>query len=406
MLLLAYFRRGRMTRRHRPLFHIVLVLVVVLLLVVHGSAPAAALTGTAPCPATAEAAAEWCIKWFGGAGGTVTAGTWNEAFFSCVCNGAVSLRIDRHLSPIIESGQKWLPSVASPSLAGSSSSLDEFSSSALNNSGSSSSLRPDWASSLRWLLARFSSSMTEGYTCQWTGFFSEYPDGVQCLPSTGVCPTTCTVMPPYLCEGQQAGSCTVGSNGTLLYSCSTCTGRLFTINTTGPDTCNRAYTEELCDPEIDCSGHGCCATDHVESSSSSEAENVCKCFANRSHGFYAGSNCAACASGYYVNSEGVCKTHVQPGQVLLASIATTWTMVSPNLAVLFLFVIFSMVRKLNASDRPFELTGLRRANLSSVHVARRRQQSLFHSKYIPMRPAKSRSFANPNQPRARGPSAY
>ncbi|CAC9505429.1 hypothetical protein conserved [Leishmania donovani] len=373
-----------MARRHRPLFHTLLASVVVLL-VVHGGAPAAGLSGSAPCPATAEAAPEWCNKLFGGAGGIVTAGAWSESFFACVCNGAAPLIISRHQDLPEESEQQ-----SSPAL------LEWDSSRALSTQLSSS-------------MAVFSSSSSSApakYTCRWIGFFSPYPDGEQCLPSTGVCPTNCTVMPPFLCDSQQAGSCTVSESGTLLYTCLTCTGRLFTINTTGPDTCHRTYTEALCDPRTECSGHGCCAMQNIDPSSSSATGGVCNCFANRTHGYYAGENCAACASGYYVDSEGVCKTRVQPVQILLASIGKTWTMVSPNVSVLFLFVIFSMVRKLNASDRPFELTGLRRANLSSVQVARRRQQSLFHSKYIPMRPAKSRSFTNPHQPRTRGPSAY
>ncbi|CBZ28644.1 conserved hypothetical protein [Leishmania mexicana MHOM/GT/2001/U1103] len=374
-----------MARRHRPLFHTLLASVVVLL-VVHGGAPAAALSGSAPCPATEKAALEWCTKFFGGAGGAVTAGTWSETFFTCVCNGAASLIISRHQD---------LPVASEPQQ--SSSSLPEWDS----PEALSTQLSPSMAVS-----SSSSSSAPANYTCRWVGFFSQFPDGEQCLPSTGVCPTQCAVMSPFLCDGQQAGSCTFSESGTLLYTCLTCTGRLFTINTTAPDTCHRTYTEALCDPQTECSGHGCCAMLSAEPLSSSVTDGVCNCFANRSHGYYAGANCAACASSYYVDSEGVCKSRVQPVQILLASIGKTWTMVSPNVSVLFLFVVFSMMRKLNASDRPFELTGLRRANLSSVQVARRRQQSLFHSKYIPMRPAKSRSFTNPHQPRTRGPSAY
>ncbi|CAG9577385.1 conserved hypothetical protein [Leishmania major strain Friedlin] len=370
-----------MARRHRPLFYTVLASVIALL-VVHGGAPAAALFGSAPCPATVEAALEWCNGLFGGAGGIVTVGAWSEHFFACVCNGVAPLVISRHTDSPGGSEQQ------------SSSSLPEWDSSRA------------WSTQLSPSMAISSSSAPSKHTCRWDGFFSSYPDGEQCLPSTGVCPTNCTVMPPFLCDSQQASRCTISDNGTLLYTCLTCTGRLFTINKTGPDTCPRTYTGALCDPRTECSGHGCCAMHNVEPSSSSATGGVCNCFANRSHGYYAGENCAACAPGYYVDSEGVCKTRVQPVQILLASIGKTWTMVSPNVSVLFLFVIFSMVRKLNTSDRPFELTGLRRANLSSVQVARRRQQSLFHSKYIPMRPAKSRSFTNPHQPRTRGPPAY
>ncbi|GET90198.1 hypothetical protein, conserved [Leishmania tarentolae] len=367
-----------MARGHCPLFHTLLALVVVLL-VVHGGTPVTALSGSAPCPATAEAAPEWCTELFGGAGGAVTAGSWSDNVFTCVCNGAASLQITRRQDS--HNGSELPPSSV-----------------ALQSTAPSSKWFPQVDSSL-------SPQEPETDTCEWSGVFSQYPDGDQCRPSTGVCPTNCTAMPPFLCERQQAGNCT-SRNGTLLYTCLTCTGRLFTINTTDPDTCQRTYTEELCDPQADCSGHGCCAMHDVEPLRVPGTENACNCFANHSHGYYAGENCAACSPGYYLDSTGTCTTRVQQVQILLASIGTTWTMVSPNVSVLFLFVVFSVVRKLHASDRPFELTGLRRANLSSVQIARRRQQSLFHSKYIPMRPAKSRSFTNPHQPRTRGPSAY
>ncbi|KAG5500026.1 hypothetical protein GH5_04168 [Leishmania sp. Ghana 2012 LV757] len=413
MLSWSHPTRGRWARGHRPLFCTVLTLVV--LLVTHGGAPAAALTGSAPCPDTRENLPMWCNKWLGGAGGVLMAGEWTTNWFTCVCNGVLSLKVYRSVY-LSGSEQQSLVSVASPSsMVSSSSPSDSSSSSLFNNSQSSSSTHRGWSSSSRSPLtsssssgkaSSLSSSVLANDMCEWDGFFSKYPDGMECLPITGMCPASCSEIPRYLCESQYTVSCQVRSNDTLLYTCVTCSGAAFTINTTGPNTCNRLLTPPLCDPQSDCSGHGCCTMSHGDSSSSSVSDVKCNCFENRTHGYYAGTNCGSCAPGYYVNSEGICKTRVQPGQVLLASIGKTWTMVSPNVAVLFLFVIFSMVRKLHASDRPFELTGLRRANLSSVQVARRRQQSLFHSKYIPMRPAKSRSFTNPHQPRTRGPPAY
>ncbi|KAG5474517.1 hypothetical protein LSCM1_03304 [Leishmania martiniquensis] len=384
--------RRRRARHHHPLFHTVLALVV--LLMVHGGAPAAALTGSAPCPDTLEALPTWCNKWLGNSGGVLTGGHWTVEWFTCLCNGVSSLVVYRNVYSMRRSEQQPFLSVASSSSMWSSLSPMESSSSSYNSEMSS-----ETPSSL-------SSSGSQTDMCYWDSVFTGYPDGVTCMPITGLCPNDCSEIPPYLCESQQSSTCTHHSNGSLLYSCMTCSGGTFSINTTGPKSCHRGLTQPLCDPQVDCSGHGCCTMSPEESSSSSTRDVMCSCFENRTHGFYAGANCASCAPGYYVNSEGICKTRVQPGQVLLASIGKTWTMVTPNVAVLFLFVIFSMVRKLHASDRPFELTGLRRANLSSVQVARRRQQSLFHSKYIPMRPAKSRSFTNPHQPRTRGPPAY
>ncbi|ESL11243.1 hypothetical protein TRSC58_01011 [Trypanosoma rangeli SC58] len=83
-------------------------------------------------------------------------------------------------------------------------------------------------------------------------------------------------------------------------------------------------------------------------------------------------------------------------------------MVLPNLAILFLFVVFGVVRAEFESDRSFQSATLRKTGLSAVQVARRQQRGLFHSKYIPKRPAQSRCFVNDveTQLLRRGPSAY
>ncbi|KAG5500603.1 hypothetical protein JKF63_03699 [Porcisia hertigi] len=385
-----------MARSYRFLCYAILTSVSLLLFLVYGGAPAASLSGSAECPPTVEDTTAWCSKWFGGAGGVVTAGPWSKHSFTCVCNGVVELRIDGDLvaddhsePPSLHDGSQGSSGLMPSSLV-TPPSLDRKSQESYS---SVSSARPPVTPL----------SVQGGNMCFWNGSFTSYPDGVKCFASTGVCPTSCLQIPKFLCESEQASSCTVSRDGALLYSCATCRGEIYTINTSSPITCFRRYTSPLCNPQLTCNGHGCCSTHPTINPA---ADEVCNCFANSSHGYYAGADCGECAPNYYKNSAGLCKTRVQTVQILLASIGTTWTMVSPNIAVLFLFVVFGMVRKLNASDRPFELTGMRRANLSTVQVARRRQQSLFHPKYIPMRPAKSRSFANPRQPRTRGPPAY
>jgi hypothetical protein len=241
--------------------------------------------------------------------------------------------------------------------------------------------------------------------CSWAGVFTDYPDGVQCLATTGICPVSCAIMPPNLCNNAHTNSETCSSSSAYMvsYTCLTCNGRNFTISSTGANSCTRYYSQsDTCNAQSACNGHGCCVGTTTDSGSTS---TTCTCFSDSTNGYYTGTSCNTCQAGYTVNSANLCVVSNRV-QYILASIAKTWTMVAPNMAVLFLFVIFGVTRKLNASDRPFDLTGLRRANLSTVQVARRRQQSLFHSKYIPMRPAKSRSFANPHQPQTRGPPAF
>nr|CCC95766.1 unnamed protein product [Trypanosoma congolense IL3000] len=95
-------------------------------------------------------------------------------------------------------------------------------------------------------------------------------------------------------------------------------------------------------------------------------------------------------------------------KTIILSLSSTWSMVLPNLAVLFLFVVASLMRGDSASDRSFQSTALRKTGLSAVQVARRNQCGLFHSKAIPPRPAQSRCFLKDREGllRRRGVPAY
>ncbi|KPI84296.1 hypothetical protein ABL78_6639 [Leptomonas seymouri] len=344
---------------------------------------AAALSGRQVCPVSTSAAAmsAWCTARFGGRGGTLTASAWDRGrqSFSCICNANADAAMQ--ITRVAAFQQLTDDEMVSESLSSSDNSSSHLT---LENRSSISSS---------------SSNPVVTGMCSWMGAFTPYPDGVQCMATTGVCPSSCSVMPPNLCNNAVAKSeiCTEAGAYNVFYSCQTCNGRNYTIHSISVSSCTRHYTEaDRCDAQAACSGHGCCVGRGA----------ACVCYSDSVNGFYTGSTCSSCQSGYERNSANLCLVVPNRVQIILASIAKTWTMVAPNMAVLFLFVIFGVTRKLNASDRPFDLTGLRRANLSTVQVARRRQQSLFHPKYIPMRPAKSRSFANPHQPTARGPPAF
>lgn len=364
----------------------------------------AALVGTATCPVLTqtEAMSAWCTARFGGNGGTLTAGPWDSGLqsFQCICNAnpAATLTVSRSTTPQQPAGSQSHrddPS-ASAALAGSSSHSTSLSPS--HSKQDDSSLESSTSSS--------SLNITVNGTCAWNGVFTRYPDGVQCMATTGLCPMSCSVIPSNLCNNPYIVSetCTSPSAYVVSYTCMSCNGRNYTISSTSVENCTRYYTGvDTCDAQSSCSGRGCCVG---PSTGSGTSTTTCTCFNDGTNGYYTGTSCNSCQSGYDRNSAGMCLVATNKVQFILASIAKTWTMVAPNMAVLFLFVIFSVTRKLNASDRPFDLTGLRRANLSTVQVARRQQQSLFHSKYIPMRPAKSRSFANPHQPQTRGPPAF
>ena len=387
--------------------------VAVVVLLLTNVTSAAALAGQQTCPTKFDTAsmAAWCKARFGGYGGTLFATAWDRRrqSFSCVCNGnpSASLRITRLTSSPQLAYVGHELGYATRAEATSSLSYHSESTDSVAPLPISSSVEEDSSSSIS------SSSSSNDYvngSCTWSGTFTEYPDGVQCMATTGVCPSSCSVIPPNLCNNAYTNSETCSSNGAtqVSYTCMTCNGRNYTITSTvasnGAVNCSRYYSSaDTCNAKSACSGHGCCVGPSADTGSTS---TTCTRFSDGLNGYYTGSSCNSCQNGYSENSAQLCVVVTNRVQFILASIAKTWTMVAPNMAVLFLFVIFGVTRKLNASDRPFDLTGLRRANLSTVQVARRRQQSLFHSKYIPMRPAKSRSFANPHQPQARGPPAF
>lgn len=414
------------TTRHRitdeRLCRLCTVVLVLCLLLFAEALPSSALTGQATCPVTTDTATmtAWCVARFGGYGGVLTAGSWdrNRDSFACVCNGntnaALSITrlttslqradvrsqlgsVARATSPITLADSMSASATESTASGVVYSDEDSSSSSLSSSSGMSSHA----SSSSKHASSSSSQDVVVHGSCSWSGVFTGYPDGVQCMATTGVCPITCSMMPSNLCDNQYTDSvsCTSGAAYVVSYTCLTCNGRNYTISSTAADSCTRYYSSaDTCDAQSACSGHGCCV--------GSSSGTTCSCFSDGTNGYYTGSTCSSCQTGYSENSNHLCLVATNRVQFILASIAKTWTMVAPNMAVLFLFVIFGVTRKLNTSDRPFDLTGLRRANLSTVQVARRRQQSLFHSKYIPMRPAKSRSFANPHQPHTRGPPAF
>lgn len=320
------------------------VVVAVYLLLVESAAQGTALDGEATCPLTEADATSWCRAKFD-SGGNVTADRWGGSSFSCVCNNVTSITIFVNLDSA-------------------------------------------------------SSSSNEITMCQWAGTFVAYPDGASCYNTTGVCPVNCSGIASTFCTGTY--QCQTAADGSFVYSCSMCNGRLYTINGTSSGRCTRSYSADIgCDPNVACSGHGCCTVPVADTT-----YDTCICDADSKKGHWKQPTCRVCESGYGSGSNGPCTSPTPTIQVVLSSIGKTWTMVLPNIAVLFLFVVFGVARRLNSSDRPSDLTGLRRANLSAAQVARRRQQSLFHSKYIPMRPAKSRSFMNTSRPPSRGPPAY
>ncbi|KPA85123.1 hypothetical protein ABB37_01510 [Leptomonas pyrrhocoris] len=408
--------------RHRRRLSLVLIAIAALLLLARAS-NAATPSGQETCPVSTNAAVmtTWCTARFGGHGGSLTASAWdhNRTSFSCICNAnadaAIRIILRSTLPPHAHTGRGLGDAqgmfALADSAAGSSTSRSasrsmpapaSSSSGSFSKSSIPSTSRSSASSSSASVPSALSSSSSDANvtgTCAWSGVFTPYPEGVQCTAITGVCPSSCGVIPPNLCNNAYTKSETCGEVGVheVSYTCLTCNGRNYTIHSSNGTKCTRYYAEgDKCDAKSTCNGHGCCVG----------KENTCVCYSDGVNGYYTGSTCNSCQNGYEWNSANQCLQATNKVQFILASIAKTWTMVAPNMAVLFLFVIFGVTRKLNASDRPFDLTGLRRANLSTVQVARRRQQSLFHSKYIPMRPAKSRSFANPHQPQTRGPPAF
>ncbi|EKF29949.1 hypothetical protein MOQ_006248 [Trypanosoma cruzi marinkellei] len=242
-----------------------------------------------------------------------------------------------------------------------------------------------------------------GNICTWDGSFDPgEPEGNFCYEYTALCPTNCGNI--GLWESQCANDILCEQNETgYSFNCTTCEGRLYSI--VGDSTsCNKQFSSKNpnCDPLITCNGHGCCRKEDDPLN-----ESPCVCFKDPQLGYWAPPTCVTCDDDYDP-SRGNC-TRPRPGiQKILSSIGTTWTMVLPNLAILFLFVVFGVTRAEFESDRRFQSAALRKTGLSAVQVARRQQRGLFHSKYIPKRPAQSRCFLNEGeaQTQRRGAPAY
>ncbi|RNF21506.1 uncharacterized protein Tco025E_03355 [Trypanosoma conorhini] len=239
--------------------------------------------------------------------------------------------------------------------------------------------------------------------CTWTGSFDAAdPNGSYCFSHTALCPSNCSSIEPWKRYCVDDVVCNGDAHG-FSFSCTTCEGRTYSIVGDGGE-CKRAYnaTSLACDPLTTCNGHGCCRRPGYP-----PKESPCRCFSDAVNGYWAPPWCSTCDDGYGPG-KGDC-THQRPViQKILSSIGSTWTMVLPNLAVLFLFVVFGVVRAEFESDRSFQSATLRKTGLSAVQVARRQQRGLFRSKYIPRRPAQSRCFLNEGetQPPRRGPPAY
>ncbi|CAD2218734.1 hypothetical protein AGDE_03414 [Angomonas deanei] len=241
------------------------------------------------------------------------------------------------------------------------------------------------------------------YACSWSKAFEDLPGGDYCYPTTGVCPTSCATISEDLCDTMDlyyrtTSVCTVGATaGDYVYSCLTCSGRLFTIegNTKG---CTKTYTDPPaeCTPLTTCNGHGCCG--------SVGGTSTCSCYSDDTNGHWAAPFCDTCQPRYELSGSQPCVGQTSQITYLFASIARTWTMVFPDLAVIFLITVWVLVRRLWHADTIFDLTELRRANLMPTQISRRHQQSLFRSKYIPQRPAKSRCFLNATS--SKGAPAY
>lgn len=239
--------------------------------------------------------------------------------------------------------------------------------------------------------------------CTWQKGFDEYPGGGNCTPTTGVCPKRCAEIPTTECVSSNCVE-EILEDGLYYYqyTCTTCEGRVYNITGTSAE-CKRDYTDtpKGCVPETTCNGHGCCTA-------VSQLTNtpICKCYHSQTDGYFAQPFCRDCLQGYDSSKGKLCTNPTPIIQLILSNISTTWAMVLPNMAVMFLFVVLGIARRMWDSDTTFDLTWLRRAKLSPMQCAQRGQPSRFHSKYIPRRPAKSRCFANGQPKDGRGPPAY
>ncbi|RNF23187.1 hypothetical protein TcG_01744 [Trypanosoma cruzi] len=239
--------------------------------------------------------------------------------------------------------------------------------------------------------------------CTWEGSFDTgEPEGNYCFKYTALCPTNCSNIDLWASQCANDVVCEESKNE-YHFNCTTCEGRAYSIVGNGIS-CKKQFSSKNhnCDPLITCNGHGCCRkTDDPLN------DSPCICFKDSQRGYWAPPTCANCDDDYDP-SRGNC-TRPRPGiQKILSSIGTTWTMVLPNLAILFLFVVFGVTRAEFESDRRFQSAALRKTGLSAVQVARRQQRGLFRSKYIPKRPAQSRCFLNEGetQTQRRGAPAY
>lgn len=222
--------------------------------------------------------------------------------------------------------------------------------------------------------------------CSWTGSFDpNLPSPDTCNKYSGVCPTTCANL-SNICDTSTSW-CTDTETG-YNYTCAMCSGVTYTILYNGTSCTHSTASTFECNIGSTCNGNGCCA---VPSSSTKQ----CNCYADNVHGYWDGLHCSSCLAGYTVNDQGVCLVAKPTIEIILSSIAKTWTMVLPNLMVIVLFVVCGIARRPWESERTFPLTMLRRTNLSVVQLERRGRQSLFHPKKMPKRPLQSRSFANP-----------
>ncbi|KAH9600267.1 hypothetical protein LSM04_001332 [Trypanosoma melophagium] len=237
-------------------------------------------------------------------------------------------------------------------------------------------------------------------SCTWeTSFDQNAPNGSFCFSYTGLCPTDCDSINPWTQHCVEDITC-VSENDKFVFNCTTCAGRTYSIEGDSKS-CKKEYSSEIaCDPATTCNGNGCCRKPGT-------SLDQCACFRDPIRGFWAQPCCSNCDPAYEPGKDHCTKPRPVI-QTILSSIGSTWTMVLPNLAVLFLFVVLGVIRGECESDRGFQSTALRKTGLSAVQVARRHQRGLFHSKYIPKRPAKSRCFLNEEegQTHFRGPSAY
>ncbi|CCW62234.1 unnamed protein product [Phytomonas sp. EM1] len=224
--------------------------------------------------------------------------------------------------------------------------------------------------------------------CYWSGVFEDMPEGNYCTSMAGVNPSGCNGVDTSFCY---TSSCNTKGDGYNM-TCNTCEGRMFSI-VKEKNKYTRTYSPPVdCSPEVNCTSHGCCNTQLA-----AKTDGPCTCYRDPKHGYWDGANCSVCLKGYKTTGVEYCTTPAPAIQVILSSLAVPMTMVLPNLLMMVVFVIIGRVRRLWDTDAPFRLTALRRTNLSTVQSARRGEASMFRSKRISRRPAKSQGFISDSQ---------